>query len=473
MKGWMTRLRKKDWIAATAGKLEPSDQEAGIRYLKGLCVKAGIGAGIFFLLLGILILKSGSSRPSYVRPPAGEGNTTADLKAEFCGQDDNYTEEIDFTLPEVEYGEAAASRCFAEAKDYLAQHACGSNPNWQEIRTDLDLMTEIPDSPVRISWSIGERNADREGPAGGTAAENGQNTVSETVNTVGVENTADVENTAEVREEDCELQASDILTRDGSVHTENLTEAVLIPLTAKLEYRTYSETLGFSANILPPRKTKGEILADAWRAQLGAAWQSDSAEVTLPAEVLGYQVKYENPAKSPLAYLIPSVVLAAAAAAGGILSQIREKEKKRKQELMRQYPEIMESFVLMISAGLTIPAAWERTARKNDGCVYREMRYTLSEVQNGMSLTTAIGAFEKRVSLPAYQKMCFLLIQNLKRGTADLAAVLEEERIQAERERREQIMKQGEEAGTKLLLPMGIMLLVVIAILMVPAFEIL
>ena len=48
--------------------------------------------------------------------------------------------------------------------------------------------------------------------------------------------------------------------------------------------------------------------------------------------------------------------------------------------------------------------------------------------------------------------------------------ILEEEAAEAFEERKADARKLGEEAGTKLLLPMGIMLIVVMIIVIVPAF---
>ena len=67
-------------------------------------------------------------------------------------------------------------------------------------------------------------------------------------------------------------------------------------------------------------------------------------------------------------------------------------------------------------------------------------------------------------------KLGALLLQNLRKGTKGMWAMLEVEACQSLEERKNQVKKLGEEAGTKLLLPMLLMLIVVLLIVMVPAF---
>ena len=61
------------------------------------------------------------------------------------------------------------------------------------------------------------------------------------------------------------------------------------------------------------------------------------------------------------------------------------------------------------------------------------------------------------------------MTQNLRKGTRGLGLLLEQEAADAFEERKNLAKKYGEEAGTKLLLPMMIMFGIVVAVIMVPA----
>jgi hypothetical protein len=63
-----------------------------------------------------------------------------------------------------------------------------------------------------------------------------------------------------------------------------------------------------------------------------------------------------------------------------------------------------------------------------------------------------------------------LISQNLKKGNKGLSELLGKEAREAFEERKEIAKRLGEEAGTKLLAPMMIMLLIVFMIILIPAF---
>jgi len=61
-------------------------------------------------------------------------------------------------------------------------------------------------------------------------------------------------------------------------------------------------------------------------------------------------------------------------------------------------------------------------------------------------------------------------VQNLQKGAKGALQLLEQEAMTAFAERKEAAKRKGEEAGTKLLLPMFGLLGIVLVIVMVPAF---
>ena len=101
--------------------------------------------------------------------------------------------------------------------------------------------------------------------------------------------------------------------------------------------------------------------------------------------------------------------------------------------------------------------------------VYEEMNESLVQLKRGMSEQAVYERFGVRCRIREYMKFSSLLIQNLKKGTRELTGLLELEAIDAFEERKNQVKKYGEEAGTRLLVPMVIMLIVVMVIIMFPA----
>ncbi len=62
-----------------------------------------------------------------------------------------------------------------------------------------------------------------------------------------------------------------------------------------------------------------------------------------------------------------------------------------------------------------------------------------------------------------------LLVQNLRKGSRELLDTLEKEEKYAFEMRKQSAVRAGEEASTKLLIPMAGMLFIVIVVLVVPA----
>ena len=91
-------------------------------------------------------------------------------------------------------------------------------------------------------------------------------------------------------------------------------------------------------------------------------------------------------------------------------------------------------------------------------------------MQSGISEAQAYERFGKRCQLPEYIRIGSVLSQNLKKGAKGLTSMLEMEAEASLNDRKNNARKFGEKAGTKLLLPMILMLGVVLAILMIPAF---
>ena len=97
------------------------------------------------------------------------------------------------------------------------------------------------------------------------------------------------------------------------------------------------------------------------------------------------------------------------------------------------------------------------------------MRITSRKIRDGGSVRRSWEAFGKRIGLASYRKFVSLLIQNMDKGTKDTAFLLGQEAELVIEEQKNRARRLGEEAGTKLLFPMLMMLMVILAVVMVPA----
>ena len=100
---------------------------------------------------------------------------------------------------------------------------------------------------------------------------------------------------------------------------------------------------------------------------------------------------------------------------------------------------------------------------------YEEIVRACREMEHGVPERQAYLNIGQRTPLPEYKTFSTLLVQNLMKGGDGMARLFRKEADRAFEERKKRAKILGEEAGTKLLMPMILLLLVVMVILMVPA----
>lgn len=159
---------------------------------------------------------------------------------------------------------------------------------------------------------------------------------------------------------------------------------------------------------------------------------------------------------------------------------IHELVEKKKQEEKRKYPEILQKITLYLEAGLTVRAAvnkiaedYEQKRKKGakEHAAYEELLIAVREIRMGVSEGAAYEKFGKRTGVREYIRLSTFLTQNVKKGSTMLLQQLHEEAKEAEEMRMRNARKLCEEASTKLLLPMIMLLLVVMILIMFPAFS--
>ena len=159
-------------------------------------------------------------------------------------------------------------------------------------------------------------------------------------------------------------------------------------------------------------------------------------------------------------------------------NELAKKCREREKRLGLEYSEFVSKLQLLIGCGMTIRGAVEKLGedykktRREGGekkYVYEELLLCIRKIQDGISETESYDYFGKRCSLLCYKKLSSLLIQNLRKGTAGLLYALSNETKLAFDERKQQAKRMGEEAQTKSLFPMILMLGIVMVIIMIPA----
>lgn len=265
-----------------------------------------------------------------------------------------------------------------------------------------------------------------------------------------------------------------LVDSDGGLQNESLQSPVCVMLTAQMSYDTISASCSFPVQVVPAKKTEEELFAEKIGEAVRMADETQKTEevLTLPNEIGGQKIIYSlEDQKQYVGYLF----LLLAVAAILYVARDHDLEKKaqlRQKELLLMYPEFISQFVLLTGAGMTVrnvllQLSTEKTLGESLG---QELLLLVRDLGNGILETEALDRFGKRCGCAPYIKFSGLLIQNMKKGNDTLLQLLQQEAGDAFTKRKNDARKLGEEAGTKLLLPMMGMLVVVVILLIVPAF---
>lgn len=361
----------------------------------------------------------------------GDGSIEADLQAEIRSGSEKNSENFKLTIAEQIFKEDIVSELAEELKNNLPYMILGENKSGEEIRSDLDLMDGIEEYPFHISW---------------------------------------------------ESSNYALLYYDGSVTNEEVQEkGEVVELTAILTYGDYTEEYIFPIRILPPVYSIDELFRKKIYELLVSIEKENryKDKMTLPDQVDGASLIWKEKKEDSSGYILILMCICA-----GAVYLLREKELKscaeqRNRQMLSDYPQLVSKLTLYMGAGMTVRNAFKKIAldyrneKKNGGkyrYVYEEMLLACYELDSGISETSAYEQFGKRCRLAQYTKFTSLLIQNLKKGSGSISEALRHESKNALEERRNMARKLGEEAGTKLLLPMMLMLGIVMVLIIIPAY---
>jgi tight adherence protein C len=151
--------------------------------------------------------------------------------------------------------------------------------------------------------------------------------------------------------------------------------------------------------------------------------------------------------------------------------ELDERIKKRNFYIQYDFPDFLNKLVLLINAGMTIPRAWEKIVhdRKNMTPLYEELNITYLEIRNGKAELAAYEDFARRCRMKEITKFITIVIQNLRKGNGELVPLLKLQSNECWQLRKNMAKKLGEEASTKLVLPLMIMFVGILVIVILPA----
>lgn len=394
--------------------------------------RMAIGMAVLFLAAAMGILYGLSNRTeslitdnSITRPSYEKEKEVV----QFLANDNTISVEIhprEYTLTETQEN-------FTKAYEYLLNKVQGENTSLEEVSGNLNLITYIEPYAIKVSWMSSN---------------------------------------------------PELIDINGNVNNEEFVEGnnEKVVLTAVCSYLNYEYQNEIEVRVVPRNLTGEEAFVRDLKKMIKEqeAYDRTQKQVVLPKEVSGVPVSYREE-KEDLSWVFLLLgVVAAVAIFPGMDKDLDGKIKERNQQMMLDYSEIISKLNILSGAGMSILRGWEKIVRDYEKKIgedvsrrryaYEEMKITYYEIQSGISESNAYSNFGRRCNIHEYLKLGALLEQNVKKGAKGLGKMLEEESMQAFEQRKNLARKLGEEAGTKLLIPMIIMLAIVMVIVLIPAF---
>jgi tight adherence protein C len=125
---------------------------------------------------------------------------------------------------------------------------------------------------------------------------------------------------------------------------------------------------------------------------------------------------------------------------------------------------------LLINSGMVMREAWVKVSKTGDRALYQEMRIASDEMANGASDLEAFRNFAERCSVKSIRKVTSTLVQNMQKGNKELSYFLEEMSREMWDEKKNLVRQKGEIAGTKLMIPIGMIFIGILMLIIVPIF---
>ncbi len=418
--------RLNDEILAISG----GSRDAVLAYytakMRKLLIAGGIAlAGVIFLLVRFLITGSADHVEEIFRPDYGRPGTQEELIVRAGDEEKS----ISLEVGSREYTAAEAEALLDEAEKELKEVMLGENESEDAIRRPLYFPKQLQGGAVKADWlTYPYGMISDEGVITGRPEEKGSL---------------------------IEIQA--VLTCQSSERMMQ-TAVMVFPQIVPEEEKFWEEVDLAAARAEEEDPSAPSFHLPSAQGETALQWRYDREQMPSAAFLL--------------LFVIPVFVYFRED------QRIHETAQKRTLALQLYYSEFLWKLEMLLGAGMTIRGAFNRIAsaesseeKKGDRrFLYLELRKTCYEMKNGVSESAAYENFGRRCGLPCYIKLGTMLSQNLQKGSRGLVGILEKEAVSALEERKNAAKKLGEQAGTKILFPMIMMLVVVMAALIVPAF---
>lgn len=145
-------------------------------------------------------------------------------------------------------------------------------------------------------------------------------------------------------------------------------------------------------------------------------------------------------------------------------TRMKEKLSARHEDCITALPEVVSTMVLLINAGMPLRYAWSQISESKDGEIYTLMKKASDDIRNGSSESDAIFKFGVLSNTPEVKKFASFLVQGLETDAKDLGRFLADYSTEMWSLKKQVMLQKGEQAASKLLIPVSLIFLGILII---------
>lgn len=131
--------------------------------------------------------------------------------------------------------------------------------------------------------------------------------------------------------------------------------------------------------------------------------------------------------------------------------------KQRSADILSEFPHAVSTIALLVNSGMTLREAWREVSLSDETELYVQMRKVNDDMDNGIAEIDALYNFAERCVSPEIKKFTSFIVQGLEKGSKDLAYALRNQTDEMWQLKKQNTLKQGELASSKLLIPLLVM----------------
>ncbi|MBQ3164853.1 MAG: type II secretion system F family protein [Lachnospiraceae bacterium] len=147
-----------------------------------------------------------------------------------------------------------------------------------------------------------------------------------------------------------------------------------------------------------------------------------------------------------------------------------EKIKKRSEELLSDYAEVVTNLALLTNAGMILREAWEQVAYSGEDTFYKEMQMVVHDMNNGLGDIEAFERFGTRCVIPEAKKFAAIIVQGIEKGNSELSQTLQRQSFEVWEQKKQLVKRQGEKAANRLMIPVFMIFGGILVMVIVPIF---